>query len=289
MQETKGKVERAIKGIDQQDFDEFQLVKGTFPYQVGLQQRIPGKTIQRVLDGPIGSIYVFYMVYGRTYTIVDFTTLQIDEIIEPPITNPFFPPVGTEWTETFSGYTTGLISKFWGAGIWPITTGVCESIIEGVIDPFYVTEFAPAPDIPIEDQPRIETTPGSNITPADKTNPKVTYPLEQPDIILRLVLAQADYSCYGQGTNAANAYDLIHYYDYSGGNLVSTYSVISATIGGVVNFGGINIGRLPDKDIGIVRNENGPDGSFHQCGGPPQPVPTIYFVNLNNGQFGQES
>lgn len=137
MEATKGKPILALGGIDQQNFNSIQLVQGAFPYQIGLQKRIPGKSLIRVVPGEVGSIYTFYNVHGRFFSLVDFGTLQIDEIVTPPIIIPPLPPESAEWLESFSTYDpVGLISRLWGGGQWSIGIGVCESIIQGVIDPF---------------------------------------------------------------------------------------------------------------------------------------------------------
>ncbi len=138
MLETKGKSQLAIGGQNQQKFSELELVAGAYPYQVGLQKRIPGKTIQQVLSGPIGSIYVFYMVYGRMYRLLDFGSLQITEIPIPP-EPPWQPPQSSNtWYDTFEGYTPDLISRLWGGGAWLYSVGICETIIQGKIDPYAV-------------------------------------------------------------------------------------------------------------------------------------------------------
>lgn len=140
MLETNGNSQLALRGTDLQDFNEFQRVSGTYPYQEGLQRRIPGKTIIQIYNGEIGSIFVFYMVFGRTYTIIDFGSLEITEIVTPPITIPALPPTSSRWYDDFSSYLVDTISRLWGAGIWLVGIGVCETIIEGTIDYFLVDD-----------------------------------------------------------------------------------------------------------------------------------------------------
>lgn len=144
-----------LEGIDQQDFTQLQLVQGSYPFQVGLQKRIPGKSITQIYAGPVGSIYVFYQVFGRFYTLIDFGNILIEEVEIPTITLPGLPPAAVEWFDNFDGYTLGLISRLWGAGAWLIGVGVCETIIEGYIDPYRVlgTVEGYQEDIPTEQRP----------------------------------------------------------------------------------------------------------------------------------------
>lgn len=136
---TNGKSTLALGGINQQDFKEIQLVAGSWPSQVGLQQRVPGKTIQQVLNGPVSAIYPFYMVYGRAYTLTDFGSLQIEEVEIPTITLPGLPPSNSNtFFDTFEGYIPEIVSRIWGGGFWFHSVGICETIIDGIIDPFLV-------------------------------------------------------------------------------------------------------------------------------------------------------
>lgn len=145
-----------LAGIDQQDFNELQLVKGAYPYQIGAQQRIPGKSISQIHPSAVGSILVFYMVFGRTYVLTDFGSLQIEEIDIPPISIPALPPKSTSWFDNFAGYATGLISRIWAGGAWLIGVGVCETIIEGEIDAFRTLgSGVPTDTIETERQPHI--------------------------------------------------------------------------------------------------------------------------------------
>lgn len=160
MLKTSGASQLGLEGIDQQDFDKFQLVAGCFPYQIGLQARLPGKVIERVSFSPVGSIYVFYMVLGRFYTFVQYSNDgSITELEIPPWTLPGLPPPDDLWYDDFTGYEVGLISRLWGGGIWAIGIGVCETIIGGWIDPFSVAGTVvqvpydpglpnPGPDVP---------------------------------------------------------------------------------------------------------------------------------------------
>lgn len=138
MLKTEGNLDRVVKGFNQQDFEELQLVKGTYPYQAGLQQRLPGKSLLRVLEGPIGSIYVFYMVYGRHFTFIDYGAIEIEEVDIPPFIPPGIPPVSLMWFDNFESYVDDIIQKFWGEGAWASYVGVCQTLIEGFIDPFQV-------------------------------------------------------------------------------------------------------------------------------------------------------
>ncbi len=176
MQETNGASQLALRGVDQQDFNELERVAGTYPYQSGLQQRIPGKSIVQIYDGEIGSIFVFYMVFGRTYTLIDFGSLVITETEVPPITLPALPPVSFRWYDTFGTYLVDTISRLWGGGLWLVGVGVCESIIEGTIDYFLAFGSGPYPTSPPVDQqpipaPDVDTPPVSPIIPP--TGPQV--------------------------------------------------------------------------------------------------------------------
>jgi hypothetical protein len=164
---TEANLERVVKGFDQQNFDEIQLLQGAYPYQVGLQQRLPGKSLIRTLPNAIGSLYVFYMVYGRNYTFTDYGSVEIEEVDVPPFVPPVIPPLGSSWFDDFESYPDDLIAKFWGAGAWASYVGVCETLITGFIDPFGV--YDSVIPVPIDDSrlPRgagsVETDPVSQI------------------------------------------------------------------------------------------------------------------------------
>lgn len=138
MLKTEGDTSRILKGINQQDFDEIQSVEGAYPNLAGLQQRIPGKTLTNQFNGPVGSIYAFYNVYGRNYTLKDFGSIEIEEVEVPIFISPVVPPLGNSWFDDFESYEDDLISKFWGGGAWASYVGVCETLIIGFIDPFLV-------------------------------------------------------------------------------------------------------------------------------------------------------
>jgi hypothetical protein len=176
------KVFSSVEGINQQDFDKIQLLQGAFPYQVGLQQRIPGKIISREVSGSVGSIFVFYNVFGRHYILTDYGTIEITETILPPITLPALPPSNTSWFDTFSGYDVGLVSRIWAAGVWAIGIGICETLIQGIIDPFLVYDTIKGnSDIPTNLQPKAgpngvtipNTTPTSHPITASGATSKV--------------------------------------------------------------------------------------------------------------------
>lgn len=127
----------SLAGINQQDFSELQLVQGTFPYQQGLQKRVPGKTLQRIFDGPVSGIYVFYGGYARGAILVDFgTSLRIIDVPFFPVVLPALPPDQNIFDDNFSGYLVDTISPLWGAGNWFNSVGVCQTIIQGYFDPF---------------------------------------------------------------------------------------------------------------------------------------------------------
>lgn len=136
MLQTSGNVIKGLAGMDQQRLEPLQLIQGTYPFQKGLQARLPGKLIQRILDGPIGGIYVFYYVLGRPYLLVDYGNLIIIPA-GPDLTGiPPLSPVGIEWFDDFSGFDDGLISRIWGGGYGTPFPGICETILAGGVDDF---------------------------------------------------------------------------------------------------------------------------------------------------------
>jgi hypothetical protein len=170
MLRTPSKPTLQLEGTDQQDWTNLQLVQGCFPFQIGLHKRAPGKTLLEQHPNPIGSIYVFYLVYGRHYQFLDFGgSIQIVETPVPPIALPGLPPTDNSWFDTFSGYDDGLISRLWGAGVWNNSVGICETLIQGIFDPFLVyATLPPSAEFPTQDQkpvtvptpdPSPETTP----------------------------------------------------------------------------------------------------------------------------------
>lgn len=168
MLKTKGNSLIAIGGIDEQSIDAIQTVQGAFPYQIGLQQRIPGKVLDRILTGPITSIYVFYLVHGRHYTIIDYGPQTIIEIDVPPIRIPPLPPKFVEWFDDFSGYgPEGLISRVWGAGFGNPFVGIAETFMRGLLDPWELTDSLtpPAPTPPPPDEITPVEDGGSNVPP----------------------------------------------------------------------------------------------------------------------------
>lgn len=277
MQATPNDVTPAIGGIDQQDFDQIQLLVGVYPYQKGLQKRIPGKTLIEQVPFAIGSIYVFYNVYGRGYILADYNgNIQITPVVIPPITLTAQPPNDLSFFDDFSGYSpVGLVSRLWGGGIWNNTIGICETIIDGFYDPFQVgtgpyTYVIWVPQ-PVTSVPQTEPL----LTPSDIPFTYPTPPL--PDVLLNTVYAHGDNSCEGQGTSPVTAYDFINYYYYEGGAIVDTFQSFEVPVGHITHWNGIKIGRLPDVDIGLVQGA---------CPGPPPPIPLGYHLYANTGEFG---
>lgn len=178
----------AIGGINQQDFKEIQLVQGTYPYQKGLQQRIPGKTLIQQQPGAvgIGSIYVFYLVLGRHYKLIDYgTNISIVETPLNPITLPALPPQGNTWFDNFASYDIASVSRIWAAGVWAIGIGICETLIEGIIDPFLVfASIAPGRANPI---PSLQPQPGPSGTSIPATTP-ANFPVGSPSTATSQVL-----------------------------------------------------------------------------------------------------
>jgi hypothetical protein len=274
----------AVAGIDQQDFDAIQLVSGAFPSLTGLQQRIPGKTLDRVYPSPVGSIYVFYNVYGRPFRSVDFQdgTIEIEETPLPVWRIPALSPVATSWFDDFFGYTLGTVARLWGAGIWDGGIGVCETIIEGLIDPFlvYATITGENP-IPVYTPTVVTESAGTPL--GIVTGGAFDFPFGIPDIVLIETSAVADNSCTGQGTQPFNVDDSINLYTTPGvpqGAVLHAYDLV---LGQKVTWYGLSVGRASNIIIpGYVQGT---------CiiGLPPQPVAIVYYYNLNNGEFGVES
>lgn len=275
----------SVHGIDQQDWSEIQNLRGVYPYQVGLQKRIPAKTLQESFGQGIGSIYVFYLVYGRFYTFIDFGSIQIGEVKPPAITIPALPPAQSVWWDDFSGYTPdGLISMIWGGGDWLDGIGICETIIEGYFDPFLGGGFSP---------PETTIGPGGGIavidTPVDPTSPPYWYP---PGLV-NVYLHERLYSLWpGEGdetlpeNGAAN--DSIRIYDYSDPLLRSLIDEIFASdliVGRISIVYGLRIGRTPN--LGSYDDKYSMGAPFEPHWNPllpyPPPSSTIYSFTITTG------
>lgn len=285
MLRTQGSLIPQIEGMDQQDFDQLQLVQGAFPYQIGLQKRVPGKTLINQQEGRVSALYVFYLVHGRHYELIDYGggNISIIPVVVPPIVLPGLPPTDNFWFDTFSGYEVGLISKLWGAGIWPIGIGICETIIQGIFDPFLVYANVPtAENGDNDDKPKPLPPPPDDpgIPPAAPGSPGYMYPPGMVDVVLIRTTATADNSCTGQGTQPVAANDIVRFYDYSGGPELDSITALAVTIGDVVVWHGKKIGRSDNVDIGLVEGT---------CPGPPHPTPTEYSIYANTGELSQDS
>lgn len=273
----------AIAGIDQQNFDEIQLLAGAYPYQKGLQQRIPGKSLSEVISGPIGAIEVFYNVLGRPYTLIGYDgNISIEPINLPPWSIPALPPVGNSWFDDFSGYSpSGLVAFLWGAGVWMSTVGVCQSIIDGWFDPFlvYANVYAGGINFDSSKQPVAlpppSTDPGT--TPLSPTDPQFQYPVHPPDLYLNIVEGHADNSCQGQGTQPVFSIDFINYHAFPTAAVTGILTASSITPGTIFPWFTLRVGRLADVDIGLVQGD---------CPGPSMPPPVSYFYYANSGDFG---
>lgn len=281
MLETKGQLTPSIEGIDQQDFTKIQLLSGAYPNKVGLQQRIPGKTLDRQVAFAVGSIGVMYNVYGRFFSLENFgTTLNITQINIPPYTPPGLPPNSMIWFDDFSAYSpNGLIQLIWGAGIWDSNFGVCQSIIAGFMDPFAInaTITTNPPWVPIR---YLTETP--EIPPVDPNSPAAMYPPGSTNVVLGYQIGVADNSCTGQGSEPVDANDSIEQFDVPAPDpvLLDTLYATDATIGKIIIWNGLRVGRIPDRDLGTVQGT---------CPGPPQPVPTNYYLIQSTGDFGVET
>lgn len=281
MLETKGQTTSSIEGIDQQDFSKIQLLNGAYPNKVGLQQRIPGKTLIRQQTQGIGGIGVMYNVYGRFYNIINFgSIININPVIVGSITQGALPPNSNLWYDDFSGYSSGLISLIWGAGIWPNTFGICQTIINGILDPFQIyATVSPISGGPVPITPPPPPT-SPQTTPADPNSPAAMYPPGSAQVILIKQTALANNSCTGQGTEPLTTVDSIQYFDYAGGTLLDTLLATSIPVGKVTVWNGLRVGRLPDLDLGLVAGT---------CPGPPEPQATVYYLIETSGAYGIES
>lgn len=241
-----------IAGIDQQDFKEIQLVEGSYPNLIGLQQRIPGKSLVSTKVGPIGSIYVFYMVYGRHYTLIDFGTgIEITPVIVPPITLPGLPPAQRKWFDTFKDYPDHFVSKLWGSGDWIGPSAICETIISGKIDPYNLQGFIPPPPA------GPGTTPGpsggSDIPPGG--GPGFDYPPGwEVDVILYHNIGTYDVGCIGQGTFPVTSTDNLQYIDPPGYAPLSILYATDIAPGQIAEYHGVRVGRGTNT-LGLVQSE----------------------------------
>lgn len=285
MIETKGNPTLAIIGIDQQDFDKNQLVSGAYPYQKGLQQRLPGKTVEQLAPGPVGSIYVFYQVFGRHYILTDFGgSTGIVEVPPDPITLPALPPASNAWIDTFSGYTLGTVARLWGAGIWNNSVGICETIIQGIIDPFLVFETLPpgaqTPDTQFQPVP----VPGSPTpsAPADPGSAAFLYPpgTPQPDVILHNPQWDADNTCTGGGFLRSGSPDKVDYAVYPGQTVTDSIFAFSVPIGKLTPWHNVILGHDADVYVGIVKGTC-------TAGRPDPPTASIY-ITYQDGSIGLE-
>jgi hypothetical protein len=250
MLRTPSKPTLQLEGINQQDFNELQLVQGCFPFQIGLQKRIPGKTLLEQHPTPIGSIYVFYMVYGRHYQLLDFGDgIQIDETVIPPITLPGLPIAGNSWIDTFAGYPDALLSRLWGAGIWPGTVGICETLIAGYIDPFLVYATIPKTPLPEEGKPKPLPPPESDPDiPPGSSDPSIIWgPGAQPQVIIYW------YGLIGQiVANLDVDAPVVHRFDGS----TFVLGAGSLSPGETYTAAGITVGRGADKFVFTVETFN---------------------------------
>lgn len=277
-----------LEGIDQQDFKKLQLVKGTFPFQIGLQQRLPGKTLQRVMDGPVGSIYVFYLVFGRHYTLIDFGTgIEIEEVVVPPIEPPGLPPTDTlEWIDDFEGYPSPLLSRVWGAGIWPFAVGICESIITAYVDPFLV--YATIPNPPeVEDHPIVVPVVGDPTTgTVDPTSAEAMYPPGYVDAVLQVNEGNQNNGCTGQGAPLVSNTGSVALRAFPGSTPIQVLIATDITIGTRVLFHGYNFGRIPNPYFGLTE---GSCNIFFPGLNPPLPDAPDFSIYVSDGSLSQDS
>ena len=285
MLKTNGDPTQEILGIDQQDFAQIQFLVNAFPHRVGAQRRIPGKSLIQKVDDPIYGIHTFYLVYGRRYNLIDFgNDLQIEEIENPVVVLPVLPPTQNTWFDSFSTYTVGLISRFWGEGNWANAVGICESIIYGVIDPFLVSDTIVSEnqrDILPYDVEEDDTNPIS-----EDTSIRFYFPNGAAQIMLRRIKYHPDYSCIGGGVGDVDTDDILKIYAYPGDPSPDIVGPLDIAINGTIPVGNIRVGRPPNEDVGVVNSLicPNPPSIF-----PNEPTMIVYYYNLNNGEYGQES
>lgn len=289
--DSNGKPTLAINGINQQDFTEIQLAKGSYPYQKGLQKRLPGKTLEQQFSSSVGSIYVFYLVFGRHYNLIDVSgTLTFVPVPVAPITVPALPPTGNTWFDDFSGYTPdGLISFLWGGGAWATTTGICQSIIDGIIDPFLVYATIPgtSPIVLGSSIPSVVPTPDPSpeTTPADPGSPGYLYP---PGHLPQIITENQPGTLWPSESSEelpqnVSIPDVVNYEDYPGAGVTDTLVATSITIGSIVNFHGVTVGRRSDVPFGDATAPTPPGPSIDHPALPPNPI--NYYVYMD-GNFG---
>lgn len=287
MLSTKGKVTVSFEGINQQDFQELQLVAGAYPYQTGLQQRIPGKTLIETMTGPVGSIYAFYNVFGQFYNLISWDgNIQITPVPYTSLRLPALPPTNNGLLfDDFSGYSPdGLISLLWGAGIWNGSVGVCQTTIQGYFDPFQIYGGFTIPPYtltpwtlalsPINTTTSLQAKAGpgggATIPSAPPGSAAFLYPPgHMPNVLLEMQFGESDNTCTGSGYEYVEFDDLVYFVYYPGGSIIDTLNVTSIAIGGKTNFHGVTFGRTGNIDAGVL---------VGTCPGPPFPVPAIWNV-----------
>lgn len=271
----------AIAGQNNQNFDEIQRVEGCFPFQIGLQQRFPGKALNRVFSSPVGSIYAFYNVYGRPYTLFAYNgSIEIEETPLPVWRIPALAPTSDAWFDDFSGYILGSIARLWGAGIWSGGVGICETIIEGIIDPFSVYDTITS-ESPIPENVPHTISDSAGAPTGQDTGTNYQFPFNHPQIVLAVRTAISDNSCTGQGTQSVIIVDSVKLYNTPGDFTGTTLHAGDLAIGQQIQWNGIRIGRIPN----IVT----PGFVIGTCPGPPFPTAIVYYHNINDNSFGVES
>ena len=110
-----------IRGINEQldliDPTNVAVLKGTYPEKIGLQSRVPGKTLFKKFDYPVTGIAVFYNTYGRRYLLWEGLNLTIEEVawdFDFSWTPPWFP----DKYDDFEDYLEAPISLMY-LGFWP--------------------------------------------------------------------------------------------------------------------------------------------------------------------------
>ena len=111
-----------IRGINERldlvDPSNVALLKGTYPEKIGLQSRVPGKTMFKKFTYPVNGIAVFYNTYGRRYLLWEGLDLTIEEVEWEPLTISWTPPWFADKYDDFEEYLEAPISSML-LGFWP--------------------------------------------------------------------------------------------------------------------------------------------------------------------------
>ena len=111
-----------IRGINEQldlvDPANIAVLKGTYPEKIGMQSRVPGKTLYQKFAYPINGIAVFYNVYGRRYMLWEGLNLSIEEVEWESLNVTWTPPWFPDKYDDFEEYLELPIELMY-LGFWP--------------------------------------------------------------------------------------------------------------------------------------------------------------------------